>query len=207
MIRLAIVEDHAVVAQGLAALLEDEPDMTLVGTASDLGTARALLEREQVDVVVCDVVLSNGEEGLRLLAKSKRSRPAFIMFSAFDKPDYHARAVELGAAGYMNKMVSIERLTQAIRTVAAGGQAFQPGVLRSARSALPRPSPRQLEVIALVAEGRRNEEIGRGLSIQTKTVEGQLQRLFDRYSVPNRTALVRLAEREGWIEAPAKTDR
>ncbi len=205
MINLAIVEDHEFVAQGLEALLAEEPDIVLAGTASDIAGARELLSRAQPDVVLCDVVLGDNEDGLRLLSVARKSgAPAFIMFSAFARPDYHARAMELGAAGYLPKLISIDQLTRAIRAVAAGGKAFPPSVLKSAREALRRPSDRQREVILLVAEGHRNEEIARRLSIQVKTVEGQLRRLFDRYGVTNRIGLVRLAEREGWIGVPGE---
>jgi len=205
MINLAIVEDHAVVAQGLGALLADEADITLAGTASDIHEARELLTRTHPDVVLCDVVLGDRDDGLRLLSLSRKpGAPAFIMFSAFARPDYHARALELGASGYLPKLISIEQLTKAIRAVAAGGKAFPTSVMRSAREALRRPSERQREVILLVAEGHRNEEIARRMEIQVKTVEGQLRRLFDRYGVTNRIGLVRLAEREGWIGVPGE---
>ena len=205
MIRLAIVEDHAVVAQGIQALLQDEPDIEHVGTAIDVTAARELLAREQPDVVLCDIVLGDGGDGLRLLQAGARTHPpAFIMFSAYQRPDFHAKALELGASGYLPKLVSIEELTRAIRVVASGGKAFPPAVLKSARNALSRPSERQREVIALVADGQRNDEIARRLSIQVKTVEGQLRRLFDKYGVTNRIGLVRLAEREGWIDFPGE---
>lgn len=200
MIRLVIVEDHSVVAQGLAALLEDEPDIALVGTAADLETARELIIRTMPDVVLCDIVLGGERDGLRLLPLARRSgRPAFIMFSAFGRPEHHVLALEGGASGYLTKEVPIEVLTRAIRTVAAGGTAFSAEVMRSVRGALPRPTERQREVIALVADGRRNDEIAQQLSIQVKTVEGQLRRMFDRYGVANRIGLVRVAEREGWL--------
>jgi two-component system response regulator DesR len=196
-------------AQGLRALLEDEPDIELVGTAGDLETAQRLLADNSIDVVLCDIVLRGERDGLRLLSEAARRKhaPAFIMFSAYRRPDYYRQAVELGAAGFLNKMVSIEQLSRAVRAVAAGGSAFPPAALRAARSALPRPSARQLEVIALVAEGYRNEEIARRLGLQPKTVEGQLRRLFDQCGVNNRTGLVRTAEREGWIQAPGETGR
>jgi DNA-binding NarL/FixJ family response regulator len=203
VIRLAIVEDHAVMAQGLQALLEEEEDIALVGTANDLATGRALVARDDVDVVLCDIMLGGEQDGFSLLSSSnERRRPAFIMFSAYGWPGFHSRAIELGAAGYLSKLVSIEELTQTIRTVANGGTAMSSTVLRSARAALSAPSDRQLEVIALVAEGNRNEEIARLLSIQVKTVEGQLRRLFDKYGVSNRVELVRLAEQQGWITVP-----
>lgn len=205
MITLAIVEDHALVVQGIGALLQDEPDINLVGTAADAKHARALLAEKRPDVVLCDVVLAGDDDGLALLSLARtRGGPAFIMFSAFARPDYHARAVELGASGYLTKMVSIEELTRAIRRVAGGGKVFPPAVLHSARTALRRPSARQREVIALVAQGDRNDDIAHRLSVHIKTVEGQLRRLFDRYGVSNRTELVAVAVREGWIRAPGE---
>jgi two-component system response regulator NreC len=205
MITLAIVEDHALVAQGIQALLEGEPDITLVGTAADTSGARDLLTEKRPDVVLCDVVLAGDEDGLALLSLArKKGGPTFIMFSAFARPDYHARAIDLGASGYVTKMISIEELTHAIRHVAAGGTVFPPSVLRSARTALRRPSPRQREVISLVAIGHRNDDIAQLLSVEVKTVEGQLRRLFDRYGVKSRTELVRVAESEGWIQAPGE---
>lgn len=200
MIRLAIVEDHSVVAQGLAALMEDEHDISLVGTAADLDSARELIARTKPDVVLCDIVLNGERHGLRLLQLARGpGGPAFIMFSAYGRPEHHVLALDGGASGYLTKEVPIEVLTRAIRTVAAGGTVFSAAVMRSARGALQRPTERQREVIALVAEGRRNDEIAQQLSIQVKTVEGQLRRMFDRYGVANRTGLVRVAEREGWL--------
>jgi DNA-binding NarL/FixJ family response regulator len=124
------------------------------------------------------------------------------MFSAYGYPDYYRTAIEQGAAGYLLKMATIEEVMGAVRTVAAGGKAFPTHVLRSARRARRRPTPRQREIIALVADGRTNDEIAEALSIHVKTVEGQLRRLFDRHDVANRTELVRVAEREGWIAGP-----
>jgi two-component system response regulator DesR len=208
LIRLVIVEDHSIVAQGLAALLEDERDIKLVGTAADLHAARELILRATPDVVLCDIVLGGERDGLRLLALARRrGGPAFIMFSAFGRPEHHLIALERGASGYLTKEVPIEVLTRAIRTVAAGGTAFPAAVLRSARGALRRPTERQREVIALVAEGRRNEEIAQQLSIQVKTVEGQLRRMFDRYGVANRIGLVRVAEQEGWLMGTDESTR
>jgi len=205
MITLAIVEDHAIVAQGIESLLEDEPDITLVGTATDTSSALALLNEKHPDVVLCDIVLAGDEDGLALLSVApKKGGPAFIMFSAFARPAYHARAIELGASGFVPKVISIEDLTRAIRQVAAGGTVFPPSVLRSARTARRRPSPRQREVISLVAVGHRNDDIAQQLSVEVKTVEGQLRRLFDRYGVKSRTELVRVAVSEGWIQTPGE---
>jgi DNA-binding NarL/FixJ family response regulator len=202
-IRLVLVEDHPALADGLAALVRGEPDVELMGVAGDPDSAAELIRGGHPDVVLCDVVLGGERAGLRLLKELAGSpAPAFIMFSAYGYPDYYVTALEQGAAGYLLKMATISEVMSAVRTVAAGGRAFPGDVLRGARRARRRPTPRQHEIIALVGDGRTNEEIAQTLSIHVKTVEGQLRRLFDRYDVANRTELVRVAEREGWILGP-----
>ena len=199
MIRLAIVEDHPAIADGLAALLRGSPDVMVVGTARDMPTASALIESMAPEVVLCDIRLSEAGDGLELVRRYAH-RTAFIMLSAYSYPGYHVRAVELGAKAYLSKMATADQLLSAIRRVAAGGTAFPVEVRRAVRTALPSPTPRELEILGLVAEGHSNAEIARRLSIRVKTVESQLRRLFDRYDVTSRTALVRVAARQGWIE-------
>jgi DNA-binding NarL/FixJ family response regulator len=202
-IRLVIVEDHPALAEGLAALVRGESDVDLIGVAGDREAAADLITGKRPDVVLCDVVLNGERSGLRLLKElSGRPAPAFIMFSAYGYPDYYVTALEQGAAGYLLKMATIGEVMGAVRTVASGGRAFPTDVLRGARRARRRPTPRQREIIALVADGKTNEEIAAALSIHVKTVEGQLRRVFDRYDVANRTELARVAEREGWIGGP-----
>ena len=199
MIRLAIVEDHPAIAEGLTALLRGEPDVTVVGAARDSVAADRLIETQAPDVILCDIRLAGTVDGLELLAHHAGG-PAFIMLSAYSFPSYYAAAVEHGAKGYLSKMASIETILKAVRTVAAGGTAFPDDVRRSARTALRPPTPRESQILALVAEGQSNSEIAERLSLRVKTVESQLRRMFDRYDVPSRTSLVRVAQRQGWIE-------
>lgn len=199
MIRLAIVEDHPAIADGLSALLRDSPDVVVVGTAPNVATADALIERESPEVVLCDVRLSDAGDGFELIRRHTPG-PAFIMLSAYSYPSYHLRALDLGARGYLSKMASVDQILHAVRTVAAGATAFPVDARRAASDALRVPTARELEIVWLVAEGLSNAEIGDRLSLRLKTVESQLRRLFDRYDVTNRTALVRLALRQGWIE-------
>lgn len=199
MIRLAIVEDHPAIADGLSALLRDSPDVLVVGTAPDVATADALIERESPEVVLCDVRLSDAGDGFELVRRHTPG-PAFIMLSAYSYPSYHVRALDLGARGYLSKMASVDQILHAVRTVAAGGTAFPVDARRAANDALRLPTARELEIVWLVAEGLSNAEIGDRLSLRLKTIESQLRRLFDRYDVTSRTALVRLALRQGWIE-------
>ncbi|MBA2299215.1 MAG: response regulator transcription factor [Chloroflexi bacterium] len=197
MIRVAIVEDHPAIAEGLAALIKGAPDVTVVGTARDVPSASTLIETEGPDVVLCDIRLADAGDGFDLVERH-RPGPAFVILSAYWYPSYHVRAVELGAKGYLSKMATVDQIIAAVKTVAAGGTAFPPAARQAASDALRVPTPRELEILALVAEGLSNAEIAERLSLRVKTIESQLRRLFDRYDVASRTALVRLAARQGW---------
>jgi DNA-binding NarL/FixJ family response regulator len=199
VIRVAIVEDHPAIADGLAALIRGSPEVTVVGTAPDVPSASTLIEHESPDIVLCDIRLADDGDGFDLIG-GHRPGPAFIILSAYWYPSYHVRAVELGAKGYLSKMATVDQIINAVKTVAAGGTAFPAAARQAASDALRVPTPRELEIIALVAEGLSNAEIAERLSLRVKTVESQLRRLFDRYDVPSRTALVRLAGRQGWNE-------
>lgn len=199
MIRVAIVEDHPAIADGLTALLQGTARVTVVGTARDVAAADALIEHETPDVVLCDIRLSEGGDGFDLVRRH-RFGPAFIILSAYWYPSYHVKAIDLGARGYLSKMATVDQILRAVESVAAGGTAFPPAARQAASDALRVPTPRELEILGVVAEGLSNAEIAERLSLRVKTVESQLRRLFDRYDVTSRTALVRLAARQGWIE-------
>lgn len=199
MIRLGIVEDHPAIAEGLTALMRGELDVTVVGTAQDAVEADRLIETRHPDVVLCDIRLGETVDGLEILARHTPG-PAFIMLSAYSYPSYYAAAMEHGAKGYLSKMAAIQEILTAVRKVAAGGSAFPDVVRRSARTALRPPTPREAQILALVAEGLSNAEVGERLSLRVKTIESQLRRMFDRYDVTSRTSLVRVAQKQGWIE-------
>ncbi|MEO8437151.1 MAG: response regulator transcription factor [Chloroflexota bacterium] len=199
MIRLAIIEDHPALADGLATLLQGADDVRVVGTAPDTTRAAALIEREAPDIVLCDIRLADDDDGFDLVRRFA-PKPAFIMLTVASYPSYHARAVDLGAMGYLSKMASVDQILDAIRSVSAGGTAYPSDARRSANEALRLPTPRELEILALVAEGFSNVEIADRLTLRVKTVESQLRRLFDRYDVTSRTALARVAVRQGWID-------
>ena len=199
MIRLAIIEDHPAIAEGLAALLKGEADLTVVGTARDSGTADRLIEAQTPDVILCDIPLAGDVDGLAVLAGHKTG-PAFIMLSAYSYPSYYVAAFEHGAKGFLSKMATIDQIVAAVRKVAAGGTAFPDDVRRAVRLALRPPTPRESQILDLVAEGLSNAEIADRLTLRVKTVESQLRRMFDRYDVTSRTSLVRVAQRQGWID-------
>jgi len=203
LIRVAIVDDHPVVRQGIAALLASQPDLDVVGSAGAVEEAVELLGRVEVDVLLLDIRLGT-DSGLRFLAEAPvtadraAAMPAVVVLSAYDYPQYADAALRLGAAGFVVKSAPLEELVDAIKRAAAGGMAFgvRPGRDR------PRVSPRELDVVRLVVEGRSNDEVGAALGIGVKTVETHLRRLFERFEIGSRTELAARALREGWLDIP-----
>jgi DNA-binding NarL/FixJ family response regulator len=202
LIRVAIVDDHPVVRQGIAALLDAHAEVEVVGSAGSVEEAIALLARTPIDVLLLDIRLG-ADSGLRLLGEAGASTaaaamPAVVVLSAYDYPQYAEAALRLGAAGFVVKSAPLEELLDAIRRAAGGGMAF---AVRP-RAGQERVSSRELDVIRLVIEGRSNDEVGAALGIGVKTVETHLRRLFDRFSVASRTELAARALREGWLDIP-----
>jgi DNA-binding NarL/FixJ family response regulator len=194
-IRVAIVDDHPVVREGTAALLAVQPGLRIAGTAASIEEAAPLLDPSAVDVLLVDIRLGT-DSGLVLLA-GDAPRPAIVVLTAYDYPQYAAAARRMGASGFVVKTAPVAELVEAIRCAAAGGEAF--GCAPDSPVALTR---RELDVVRLVADGRSNDEIGAALGITTKTVEGHLRRLFERLAVQSRTELATRAVREGWLEVP-----
>jgi DNA-binding NarL/FixJ family response regulator len=196
-IRVAIVDDHPVVREGTAALLGAQPGLVMVGVAASLEGAAPLLDPAAVDVLLLDIRLGT-DSGLTLL-DGAQPRPAVIVLTAYDYPQYAAAARRMGAAGFVVKTAPIAELVAAIRVAAAGAPTFSCSVDFSGAARLTR---REREVIRLVADGRSNDEIGAALGVTSKTVEGHLRRLFERLGAQSRTELATRAVREGWLEVP-----
>lgn len=198
-IRLVVVDDHPVVREGTAALLAAQPGIEVVATAGTADAARALLATCEADVVLLDIRLG-ADSGLRLLGSGRdRAGPAIVVLTAYDYPQYAEAALRLGAAGFILKTAPLGELLDAIRRAAAGGLAF--GVRPSPDAAI-RLSPREREVLGLVAEGRSNDEVGLALGIGARTVETHLARLYERFGAASRTELASRAVREGWLDLP-----
>lgn len=161
-----------------------------------------LFDVSRVDVVLLDIRLGT-ESGLAALGHdTPADHPAVIVLTAYDYPQYADAALRLGAAGFVLKTAPLPELVDAIRRVAAGGLAF---AVRPTGRASARLSPREHDVVRLVAEGRTNDEIGATLEIGAKTVETHLARLFERLGVASRTELATRAVREGWLDVPPGT--
>jgi DNA-binding NarL/FixJ family response regulator len=201
-IRVAIVDDHPVLREGTAALLAAQPGLEMAGVAGTVDEATTLVESTDVDVLLLDIRLGT-DSGLRWLrpdAESARPRPAVIVLTSYDYPQYAEAALRLGASGFVLKTAPIAELLDAVRRVAAGGLAFS--VRPRSGAAIGHLSQRELDVVRLVVDGRSNDEIGARLGIGPKTVESHLRRLFERFDLASRTELATRALREGWLDVP-----
>jgi DNA-binding NarL/FixJ family response regulator len=169
----------------------------MVGTAASLAEAAPLLDPSVVDVLLLDIRLGS-DSGLSVL-RGGAPKPAIVVLTAYDFPQYAAAALRLGASGFVVKTAPIAELMDAIRRAASGGLAFDRKPDLSAPAPLTR---RELDVVRLIVDGRSNDEIGAELGIASKTVEAHLRRLFDRLGLQSRTELATRALREGWLEVP-----
>jgi DNA-binding NarL/FixJ family response regulator len=203
MIRVAIVDDHPALREGIAALIERERDIEVVALPGTLAELRTLLSRPAApDIVVLDIRLGE-ESGLRMLGEVSTAdgpgrAPRIILWTAYDYPQYAAFARRAGAAGFVVKTAPVVELVEAIRVVAAGGTAF--GVHEGQDSR--RITSRELDVLRLVVEGLGNDQVAAQLGITTRTVEAHLTRLFERSGTQSRTELATRALREGWLDLP-----
>jgi EAL domain-containing protein (putative c-di-GMP-specific phosphodiesterase class I)/DNA-binding NarL/FixJ family response regulator len=198
VVRVAIVDDHPVIASAVAALLASQPGLEIAGVALDTARAFELLDRSRPAVVVCDTQLGN-ESGFGLLDRYQGGRPAFVMYSSYDYPIYHRAAFEAGAAAFVLKMAQPDELVAAVRSAAAGQSSFSPSTMRAVHSVGEVPTPRELAVLERLADGQSTAEIAAALGIRPRTVDGHLGSLFDRIGVGGRTELILHAIREGWI--------
>lgn len=197
-IRVAVVDDHPVVREGTAAILDKVADLAVVGQGETVDEARSLALSGDVDVIVLDIRLGT-DSGLRLLSELRDvGGAAVVLLTSFAYPQYVDAALRHGASGYVLKTAPITELVEAIRRAAVGGMSFglRPGSGRG------RPTPRELDIVRLVVKGKTNEEIAAALGIGAKTVETHLHRMYERFDVASRTELATRALGEGWLEMP-----
>ncbi len=201
-IRLMLVDDHPVVLGGLTSALSEQRDLEVVARATSRAEAEAALREQAIDVALVDIRLPDGS-GLELIS-AFRSRPAWIVLSSFEAPQYLAAALGFRAAGYLLKTAPLGDVVDAIRRVAQGGTAFESRQLRAAAQGAAGGglSDRERSILRGVLAGRSNDEVAAELRVARKTVEAHLTRLFSRFGVGSRTELALRAEREGWLETP-----
>lgn len=211
-IRLAIVDDHPAIGLAIQAAVtaegrvDDRRGIEIVGTARTAADGIELVTRTGVDtpdVVLCDVQLTSGTDGLRVVAAATAARRKAIILTSFDRSSLMRAAFDHGASGFIDKRTEIDQILEAVRTVAGGGTAFSARALDAARYSPRPPSEREIGVLRELQCGASSDEIGTRLGISSRTVESHLRRLFDRYGVVSRTELAVLALHEGWIDGDA----
>ena len=191
-----IVDDHPVVRNGLRGMFDGLTDIVVVAEAADGNEALALARAVQPDVILMDLRMP-GLDGVGAIERLRVDHPLIrvIVLTTYDTDADISRALAAGVAGYLLKDVPREELHQAIRTAAAGGQVLAPSVTtwlidRLADPPPAMPSPRELEVLRLIAKGAANKEVARTLLISETTVKTHLKHVFAKLGVDNRAAAV-----------------
>ena len=210
-IRILVADDHPIVRDGLVAVLSTQPDFEVVGEAAD---GRQVVEQAlafQPDVILLDLEMPevDGVQALEQLRKLGQSVRA-VVFTAFDTDERILSALRAGAKGYLLKGAPREELFNAVRVVHTGGSLLQPVVasrlLERFSEAVPlmaapeQLTPRELEVLAWVAQGHPNKEIAERLAISQRTVKFHVSSIMGKLGAANRTEAVALAVQHGLIE-------
>jgi DNA-binding NarL/FixJ family response regulator len=205
-IRLGLADDHPAIGVAIEAATRTaggDPPIRFVGHARTVDAALdmvALRGPDAPDVLLCDLQIECGIDGLAVIEAAHRAGPRTIAFTSHDRAALMRAVFDAGGAGFVSKGADLSDVLGAVRTVAAGGTAFSGEALNAVRTAPRMPSDREVAVILGVAGGLTSDEIGHRLAISGRTVESHLRRLFDRYGVVSRTELVVFATTEGWIE-------
>ncbi len=209
MITIVVADDHQVVRSGYAALLETQSDFTVVGTASDGAEAVRLCADHDPDVVLMDVRMPvmDGIEATRRLAGGAK----VLVLTTFDLDEYVYDALRAGASGFLLKDVTAEHLFEAVRVIAAGEALLAPTVTRRligefatmrrppVPPALATLTPRETEVLRLVAEGLSNPEIASRLVVTEETVKTHVSRMLGKLGLRDRTQAVVAAYESGLV--------
>ncbi|MBN9523211.1 response regulator transcription factor [bacterium] len=209
--RVLLADDHAVVREGLKALIGGHPGFEVVGEAADGPAAVALAAELDPDVVVVDVSMP-GLNGAEVTARLRQAKPdrKVIALTVHEERGYLRALLEAGAAGYVLKRAAADELVQAIRAVAAGGTYIDPALAATVvdpyvgrvGAAAAELSDREAEVVKMIAQGYSNKEIAAKLALSVKTVETYKARSLEKLGVRTRVGLVRYAAERGWL-APA----
>ncbi|MEU6348758.1 response regulator transcription factor [Streptomyces sp. NPDC047072] len=212
-VRLVVADDHEIVRVGYAQLLSTQPDFTVVGTARDGAEALRVCRAQDPDVVLMDVRMPvmDGIEATERLQQGAGA-PRVLVLTTFDLDEYVYDALAAGASGFLLKDVTAERLFEAVRVVAAGQALLAPAITRRliAEFARQRPkarpqgtlsslTPRETDVLRLLAEGLSNPELAERLGVGEETVKTHVSRILSKLGLRDRTQAVVMAYESGLI--------
>jgi DNA-binding NarL/FixJ family response regulator len=211
MIRILVVDDHPVVREGLVAIIEAQDDMTVVGEAGDGSQAIAIYKAAKPDVVLMDLAMP-GTDGVQAIEGMRAFDPEarVVVLTAYDTDERILRAVEAGARGYLLKGAPRDDIFRAVRVVNLGGSLLEPAVAGKLlnrvgdilRGGAPEEelTPREQDVLNLMARGFRNKEIAFELHITERTVKFHANAIYRKLDVGGRTEAVSKALQKGMVK-------
>ncbi len=203
-IRLLVVDDHAVVRTGFSSVLRRHAGLIAVSSVQSGEEALTFLASYPVDVLLLDLHMP-GMSGIETLLALQRHPvpPSVIVLSSFEPDEEICRAVEAGAKGYLRKDISCTELIEAVHTVHSGGVYFPQWIKDriSERKLQPSLSPRELEVLEMVAKGLTNKEIGRAIQLSHFTVRNHVRHIIAKLEVGDRTEATTVAIQQGILVA------
>lgn len=213
VIHILLVDDHAVVRMGLKMLLNNHPDMEVVGEASEGNEGIQKAHELKPNVVIMDLSMPHGKDGLSATSELKKQMPevAILILTMHDDEEYLFRAIQAGAAGCILKSAPHDELIQAIQSVSQGNAYLHPSATKRLMEEylvsikdgdgelINQLSDREREVLTLIAKGYSNKEIGEKLSISVKTVETHKGNLMEKLQMKTRPELVSFALKKGLL--------
>ncbi len=209
MIRLLLLDDHAVVRQGYRRLLDGEPDLDVRAEAGDVRTAYAALATHDIDVAVVDLHLGRDASGLEAIRRMKARQPSLrvLVFSMHDTATHVVQALRAGAQGYLSKASAPTEMIAALRQIAAGQRVLSPDVARAladdsldGATALACLTPREFEVLRLSVGGDPVGRVAERLNLSPKTVFNHLSIVRAKLGVSSELQLLQLAARHGLVD-------
>jgi DNA-binding NarL/FixJ family response regulator len=212
-IRVLLADDHAVLREATAELVEHQPDMVIVGQTSTGEETVRLTRQLRPDVVVMDIAMprGNGLEATRHILDALPSTRVLVL-TAHEGRDHVIPLLEAGAIGYLPKTVGLNELLDAIRAANRGESVLPPSIasvvvqhlVGDAEDSGETPlTARELEVLRFVSQGRTNQQVARELGLSVRTVEAHLTHIYNKLGVGSRTEAALLAQREGWFSSQA----
>ncbi|KEO83510.1 response regulator [Tumebacillus flagellatus] len=214
-IRLLIADDHAIVRSGLSMLLNNQPDMDVIGTAADGGEAFDKALELRPDIVLMDLSMPPGENGLSATTRLKEAAPEIdiLILTMHDDEEYLFRLLQAGASGYLLKSAPDNDLLNAIRTIHSGAAYLHPSATKSLISEFLQRvhrgedverfqvlTDREQEILVLIAKGYANKEIAEKLIVSVKTVESHKAKIMEKLHMKTRPELVRYALKKGLLD-------
>jgi DNA-binding NarL/FixJ family response regulator len=208
-IRVLLADDHAVLREATAEVVDHQPDMEVVGQTGTGEETIAQVRELQPDVVVMDIAMPrlNGLEATRrIVVECPETR--VLILTAHEEAEHVISLLEAGAVGYLPKTVGLNELLDAIRTTSQGESVLPPSVAsvvvqhlsgRKERAGKEALTPREMDVLGLVAQGLTNHHIARQLGLSVRTVEAHLTNVYAKLNVGSRTEAALLAQRKGWV--------